>query len=96
MDGKAKLLMNNYKLLQIEMVKAAKEKRDANIVESIKQRLLSKQEGLNDYDITLNYLKAKRAFDDMMKQVNDIINFAMTGKDSSCSSGGCGSCGSCK
>jgi cell fate (sporulation/competence/biofilm development) regulator YlbF (YheA/YmcA/DUF963 family) len=95
-DTRAKQLMNDYKLLQMELVKAVKEKRSADITASIRQRLVSKQEELNSYNVTNNYLAAKSEFDSFMKTINNVIIFAVTGEEP-CSSGNCGSCsGGCK
>jgi cell fate (sporulation/competence/biofilm development) regulator YlbF (YheA/YmcA/DUF963 family) len=91
-DYKAGAMMNDYKQLQIELVKATKENKDKTVIDSIKQRLMSKQQELNEYDITYNYLVAKSDFDKFMKTVNDVIIFSITGEEP-CSPDKCGSCG---
>lgn len=91
-DDKAKTLLNDYKQLQIEMVRAAKESKDKETVDSIKVRLLQKQDEINEYDTTKNYLKAKSDVDNLMKTVNNVIIHAITGEDP-CSPSKCGSCG---
>lgn len=91
-DQRAKTLMNDFKLLQIEMVKATKENRDKEVLASIKEKLLAKQEEINSYEITNNFLKAKAEFDSLMKKVNDVVVFAITGEEP-CSPSKCGSCG---
>lgn len=91
-DRKAKELLNDYKLLQMELVRATKEKREKEIIDSIRLRLMSKQDELNDYDVTKNYLSAKATFDKLMKMVNDVIVFSISGEEP-CSPKKCGSCG---
>lgn len=91
-DSKAGSLLDEYKKLQLELVRATREKKDIDTINSIKKQLLSKQDELNEYEVTLNFLKAKSAFDSLMKTVNDTITFKITGKVS-CSPDKCGSCG---
>jgi cell fate (sporulation/competence/biofilm development) regulator YlbF (YheA/YmcA/DUF963 family) len=91
-DEASQRLLNDYKLLQIEMVRATKENRDKSIIEAIKERLLGKQEEINNYKVTSDYLEAKSALDSLMKRVNDVMIFAITGEES-CSPDKCGSCG---
>lgn len=94
-DDRAKTLMNDYKQLQIEMVKATKANKSEAELEEIKEMLLLKQEEINNYQVTNNYLGAKTAFDQLLKKVNDVILFGMTGEEP-CSPSKCGSCGGCK
>lgn len=94
-DDKAKTLMNEYKQLQIEMVKATKANKSPAELEEIKEVLLMKQEEINNYPVTSNYIFAKSAFDQLMKKVNDVLVFGMTGEEP-CSPSKCGSCGGCK
>ena len=93
-DDLALQLMKEYKELQIELVKASKAKLDAEAVEDIKGRLLSKQQELYICETTNEYLEAKSDFDRFMKTINDVISFAITGEDT-CDTGNCGSCGGC-
>ncbi len=91
-DQKAKALLNDYKLLQIETVKATKENREKSVIESIKERLLAKQEEINKYEVTVNFIEAKNNFDALMKTINDVIVHSITGEEP-CSSDKCKSCG---
>ncbi|MDP4094213.1 MAG: YlbF family regulator [Bacillota bacterium] len=94
-DEKSKVLMNDYKLLQIEVVKATREGRDKSIIESIKDRLVAKQDEINKYKITGDYLVAKANMDNLIKKVNDVMIFAITGEES-CNPNKCNSCSGCK
>ncbi len=91
-DEKSKTLLNDYKLLQVELVKATREKRSEDIIKSIRERLLQKQEEINNYNITSDYFECKTTFDSFMKQINDVIIYAITGEEP-CSPKKCGSCG---
>jgi len=91
-DDRGMGLMEDYRLLQIEMVKATREKKGEVQISEIKDMLMSKQKELNTYPITLEYLEAKNAFDSLMKNINDVITFAITGEEE-CSPTKCSSCG---
>lgn len=93
-DQKAMTLMKEYKQLQIELVRASKEKRDIETIDDIKEMLIKKQQQLYDYEITNEYLEAKSKFDRLMKNINDVISFAITGEEQ-CTPDKCGSCGGC-
>jgi cell fate (sporulation/competence/biofilm development) regulator YlbF (YheA/YmcA/DUF963 family) len=95
-DDRGMGLMQDYKLLQIELVKATREKKGEVQISEVKDLLMAKQKEINEYPVTLEYLEAKSAFDSLMKNINDVITFAITGEmcsPSKCSScgGGCGS-----
>lgn len=91
-DKKSTVLMNEYKQLQIEMVKRTRESAGPEIIEETKQKLLAKQKEINEYDITSNYLSAKGSLEALMKKVNDIIIFSITG-ETACSDDKCATCG---
>jgi cell fate (sporulation/competence/biofilm development) regulator YlbF (YheA/YmcA/DUF963 family) len=91
-DEKARTILNDLYLLQDEMAKAMQEGKDREVLESIQQKFISKQNDMRNYDITKNYLEDKSKFDSLMKQINDVIVYSMTGEEP-CSSHDCGSCG---
>lgn len=90
-DEKAKELLNDFKNLQMDLMKATKEKK--NNVDEIKTEILLKQDEINEYEVTKNFFIAKNNFDGLMKQINNVILMAITGEEP-CSSDGCSSCGS--
>jgi cell fate (sporulation/competence/biofilm development) regulator YlbF (YheA/YmcA/DUF963 family) len=92
-DECARGLMEDYKKLQIELVKASREKKSVEAIELIKERLIGKQLELNEYGKTNEYLEAKSAFDRFMSNINNVITFAITGED--CSPSKCGTCKGC-
>lgn len=91
-DEKSTVLMSEYKKLQIEMVKRTRENTAAEILEETKKKLMAKQKEINEYDVTFNFLKAKEDLEALMKKVNDIIIFSITGEPT-CSDDKCASCG---
>lgn len=91
-DAWAGTLMKEYKQLQMELVRASKEKKEKDVLDEIRERLLRKQMELNEYPVTFNYLDSKTGFDRLMKNINDVITFAITGEEP-CSPSKCGSCG---
>ena len=95
-DERALTLLNDYKLLQIEIMNATKEDRGSEIIESIKKRLDEKEDELNNHETTKNFFTAKSEFDKLMHTINDVIIHAISGEESCSSSGGCSSCSGCK
>lgn len=91
-DEKSNKLMSDYKKLQIEMVKLTRGNAEKEAIEEAKGKLLATQDEINSYEVTYNFLKSKADVEAMMKQVNDIIIFSITG-ETSCSDDKCKSCG---
>lgn len=95
-DEHGMALMEDHRLLQIELIKATRESSGEVEIKDIRDMLMAKQSELNTYPVTQEYMESKNAFDALMKNINDVITFAITGeactsdKCSSCS-GGCGS-----
>ena len=79
-DVKSTTLMNEYKQLQIELVKATRENAAPEAIEEAKQKLLAKQKEINEYPVTFDFLSAKANLEALMKKVNDIIIFSITGE----------------
>jgi cell fate (sporulation/competence/biofilm development) regulator YlbF (YheA/YmcA/DUF963 family) len=92
---KSRELLNEYKELQKELVRATKRNMEKVVIEECKESLLAKQEELNDYEPTGRYLESKMSFDKLIKTINDVIMFSITGEEQ-CSPSKCGSCGGCK
>ncbi len=95
-DERGMGLMEDFRLLQVELVKAARDKKAEVQISEIKDMLMAKQNEINTYPVTSVYIEAKNEIDNLMKNINDVITFAITGEDclpSKCSSC-CGSCGS--
>lgn len=90
-DERGMALMEDYRLLQVELIKATRENDSEVKVSDIKDLLMAKQSEIDDYKLTSEYIEAKNDFDELMKNVNDVITFAITGE--ACSPSKCASCG---
>ncbi len=91
-DEKSTQLMKEYKQLQIEMVKVTRDKASTEIIDNVRVKLLEKQQEINDYDVTNNYLVSKSNLEALMKKVNDIIVFSISG-ETGCTDDKCKTCG---
>ncbi len=91
-DSKSTTLMNEYKQLQIDLVKKTRENAAADSIDEAKQKLLEKQKEINEYPVTFDFLTAKANLEALMKKVNDIIIFSITGEPT-CSDDKCKTCG---
>ncbi len=91
-DDKSATLMREYKQLQIEMVKLTRGGAETKEIEDTKEKLLAKQLEINAYSVTMDYLTAKADLEALMKKVNDILVYSLTG-ESECSDEKCKSCG---
>ena len=95
-DFGARALLKEYQSLQTEMLRAAQEDMDKSVLDEIKERLISKHDEINDCEIAINYLESKDKLDRLIKRVNDVLIFTISGEQP-CSTNGCSSCGgSCK
>ncbi|NLK86861.1 MAG: YlbF family regulator [Clostridiaceae bacterium] len=90
-DDRGMSLLEDQRLLQMELIKATREKNAEVDLKDIKDMLLGKQKEIDEYPLTHEYMEAKAEFDDLMKNINDIITFAVTGE--ACSPSKCSSCG---
>ncbi len=90
-DDRGMSLLEDQRLLQMELIKATREKNNEVELKDIRDMLLDKQKEIDEYPLTHDYLEAKEEFDDLMKNINNIITFAVTGE--ACSPSNCASCG---
>lgn len=84
-------LLEDQRLLQMELIKATREKNSEVELKDIRDMLVQKQNEIDEYHLTHEYLEAKDEFDGLMKNINDIITHAVTGEE--CSPSQCASCG---
>lgn len=91
-DRTAKVLLGEYKLLQIQLAKAKKENRDDSIIGGINKLLIEKEKQVNEYETTRKFLEAKNEFDKLMSNINEVIKFTITG-EIECTPDKCSSCG---
>lgn len=90
-DDRGMGLLEDQRLLQIELIKATRGTNNEVDLKDIKDMLVEKQKEIDEYPLTREYLEAKEEFDKLMKNINDIITFAVTGE--ACTPSKCASCG---
>ncbi len=90
-DHKARALLKEYQEIQSEMVMAVHQNSDKEKLDKIKQKLLEKYDEVNQCDITRNYIESKEKLDMLIKKVNDVLIYSITGEEP-CPSEGCSSC----
>jgi len=91
-DEHGMTLLEDQRQLQIELIKATREKKPEVGIKEIRDMLVEKQKEIDEYAVTREYLEAKGEFDGLMKNINDIITYAVTGEEP-CSPSKCTSCG---
>ena len=89
-DDRALQILREYKNAQIALMTGMKEENDTTAVESLKNKLQDIKDEAAAYPVTREYLESKKDFDNLMKKINDVIKFAITGD---CSDDKCKSCG---
>ena len=94
-DETAERLLLEYRELQNEMVKVARDEVGKQDLENIRETLLAKQKELNEYPVTKRYFEGKKAFEQMMQEVNSVLEHYLTGGSSECT-GSCDTCGGCE
>jgi len=94
-DHRARAILREYQSLQTEMLRAAQEDTDKSILDEIKRRLLDKFDEINECEITRNFIDSKDKLDRLIKKVNDVLVYSISGEES-CSPHSCGSCSGCE
>lgn len=94
-DTKAQELLLSYREMQQDMVKAARDEMGKDDLENVRTKLLEKQTELNEYEITKRYFDGKKAFEQMMQEVNSVLEHYLSGGNSDCT-GSCDTCGGCE
>ena len=93
-DAEATGVLVAYRKAQQEMAEAAGGGRSAEELDEIRNRLLEKQKELSENQIIKNYLDSKKAFDQMMQEVNSVLKHYLESGSADCS-GSCETCGGC-
>jgi cell fate (sporulation/competence/biofilm development) regulator YlbF (YheA/YmcA/DUF963 family) len=89
-DETALKLLADYKDAQIQLMGAAKEGKDEETLKNLKAKTQEQKAAVVAYAVTNEYLESKKDFDVMMKNINEVIRYAITGE---CSDDKCNSCG---
>ena len=92
-DDKAQELMKEYNLKRLNLARdmqAGKISRE----DAVKQNNDAFDEIVEKSDSIKKYIEAKKEFDTLVNQVNQILNFYITGQDPNCTHD-CSTCGGC-
>lgn len=92
-NDEAQELLKQYNTKRINLARdmqAGKISRE----DAIKQNNEAFEEIIEKSEIIKNHIEAKKEFDQMINQVNQILNFYITGQDPNCTHD-CSTCGGC-
>ncbi len=92
-DDTAQVLMQEYNIKRMNL---ARDMQCGKITreEAIQENTKAFDEVLEKSETIRQYIDAKKAFDDLVNQINRIINFYITGQDPDCTHD-CSTCGGC-
>lgn len=92
-DENAQELLKAYNLQRMNL---ARDMQNNKITreEAVKKNNEAFEEMLSKSDTIKKYVEAKKEFDNMVNQVNQILNFYITGQDPNCTHD-CSTCGGC-
>lgn len=92
-NDEAQELLKQYNTTRINL---ARDMQNGTISreEAIKQNTAAFQEIIEKSEIIKTHIEAKKEFDAMVNQVNQILNFYITGQDPNCTHD-CSTCGGC-
>lgn len=62
--------------------------------EAVKKNNEAFEKLLSDSEVIKSYIEAKKEFDNMVNQINQVLNFYITGQDPNCTHD-CSTCGGC-
>ncbi len=97
-DAQAQELIKSYNEKRSDIGERMKsESLEKNDMIALRQELQNEFNKLMENEVIFEYIEAKKEYEQLMKSVNDVITYSMTGEESSdCSSGGgCSSCSGC-
>ncbi len=92
-DDNAQELLKAYNLQRMNL---ARDMQNNKITreEAVKKNNEAFEEMLSQSDVISKYIDAKKEFDNLVNQVNQVLNFYITGQDPNCTHD-CGTCGGC-
>lgn len=95
-DAQASSLMQEYSELKVQVQDMLEsEAPDEQTLAEKSDRLQEVQDQLNDLPLVQRMLESRGAFAQMMAQVNQVIQFMVTGEEPSDCGGDCGGCSGC-
>lgn len=93
-DETAQTLMKEYNLTRLNL---ARDMQNGKITkeEAVKKNDEAFEELCKKSESIRNFIEAKKEFDAVVNQINQILNYYITGHDPSCSCSDCSTCGGC-
>lgn len=93
-DDDAQEMLKAYNLQRINL---ARDMQNNKITreEAIKRNNAAFEDMLSKSETIKNYIEAKKEFDGVVNQINQILNFYITGQDPNCTHN-CSTCGGCR
>jgi cell fate (sporulation/competence/biofilm development) regulator YlbF (YheA/YmcA/DUF963 family) len=92
-DENAQDLLKEFNMQRMNLARDM-QKGDISREDAIAKNNASFDEMLEKSDIIKEYIEAKKEFDALVNQVNQILNFYITGQDPNCTHN-CSTCGGC-
>jgi cell fate (sporulation/competence/biofilm development) regulator YlbF (YheA/YmcA/DUF963 family) len=92
-DENAQDLLKEFNMQRMNLARDM-QKGDISREDAIAKNNASFDEMLEKSDIIKEYIEAKKEFDTLVNQVNQILNFYITGQDPNCTHN-CSTCGGC-
>lgn len=92
-DEKAQELLKEYNLQRMNLARDMQNNKISR-EEAVAKNNEAFKDMLSKSDTIKKYIEAKKEFDGLVNQVNQILNFYITGQDPNCTHD-CGTCGGC-
>ncbi|HHV59988.1 MAG TPA: YlbF family regulator [Clostridiaceae bacterium] len=90
-DENARALFSDYNKLQSELYKAVQIKSDENTIKELEKRISEKEQEIYINSVAKQFLDAKKVFDSLVRNVNSVIMYFVTGEEP-CSPEKCSGC----
>lgn len=92
-DDAAQELLKAYNMQRMNLARDMQNNKLSR-EEAVKKNNEAFEEMLSKSETIKNYIDAKKEFDALVNQINQILNFYITGQDPNCTHD-CGTCGGC-
>lgn len=92
-DDAAQELLKAYNMQRMNLARDMQNNKLSR-EEAVKKNNEAFEEMLSKSEAIKNYIEAKKEFDSLVNQINQILNFYITGQDPNCTHD-CGTCGGC-
>lgn len=94
-DADGLKLLEQKREIQEKLVNATRNNAPEAEVEAARNELMTKQAEIDEHTTTKEYADAKKFYEKLMQDVNQVVNFYIQGGEESDCTGNCSSCGGC-